>query len=128
MTDLTTNLFAEVSYKPGFKTLSVRLIGPNIGQRETTIIQQMVGPAIHDAAGSLAHLVLDLSAVTFMNSTGLGMLVDFRTRTLKAGGPAARVLLVGVNPDLLALLKMVKFDKLFTTVKDPEELSKAMAH
>ena len=117
------NLFADITPKPGMGALFVRLVGPSIGQRETPIIQQMVAPAITEFGPTLKHLVLDLGAITFMNSTGLGMLVEFRTRATKAG---AKVILLGVNTDLLNLLKMVKFDRLFMIAKDAEELSKAM--
>jgi anti-anti-sigma factor len=119
------NLFADITAKPGMGALFVRLVGPSIGQRETPIIQQMVAPAIDGFGPTLKHVVLDLGAITFMNSTGLGMLVDFRARTAKVAG-GAKVILLGVNAELLSLLKMVKFDRLFTIAKDAEALSKAM--
>lgn len=126
------NLFADITAKPGMGALFVRLVGPSIGQRETTVIQQMVVPAITDFGPALKHLVLDLSSITFMNSTGLGMLVEFRTRAAKAGGGnpgggGAKVILLGINAELLSVLKIVKFDRLFTIVNNTEELSKAMA-
>lgn len=126
------NLFADITAKPGMGALFVRLVGPSIGQREAPIIQQMVAPAITDFGAALKYLVLDLSAITFMNSTGLGMLVEFRTRAAKIGGGqpgsgGAKVILMGINAELLSVLKIVKFDRLFTFVNSAEELSKAMA-
>jgi anti-anti-sigma factor len=117
--ELKQSLFAELESKSGI--ITARLIGPSIGQREVPIITDIVGPAIDKSPIGFRWLVLDLSQITFMNSMALGMCIDFRNRTNKAKGKAA---LVGLNQQLLELFKMVKFDKLFTIVKDRDELAK----
>lgn len=120
----TQSVFAQVSSMNG--VLTVRLAGPSVGQREVPIITDLVVPAIDEAVAkrSLRFLVLDLSDVTFVNSMGLGMFIDFRNRAAKAGGTAA---LVGMNQQLTDLFKMVKIEKLYTIAKDGAELNKIIA-
>lgn len=115
-------MFARISEDRGI--LTVRLVGPSIGQREVPIITDLVGPAIDQCGTSLRFMVLDMSQITFINSMGLGMCIDFRNRTNKAGGKSV---LLGMNQQLVDLFKMVKVDRLYTIVKDAGELAKITA-
>ncbi len=117
-------LFADITAKPGMGALFVRLVGPSIAARETPIIQAMIAPAIAEFGPTLKHVVLDMTAVTYINSGGLGMLVEARTRATKHSN--AKVILLGPTADLQNLLKMVKFDKLFAIAKNADELAHAM--
>ena len=117
----TQQLFADVNALPGVGALLVKLIGPQIGQREVPIITDLVRAGLDKQADSLKFLVLDFGSVTFMNSMGLGMCIDFRNRANKAGGKA---IILGANKELGDLFKMVKLDKLYTFVKDTTELGK----
>lgn len=112
-------LFAELNTRPGL--LVVRLVGPQIGQREVPIITDLVKPAIEQSSSSLRFLVLDFSAITFMNSMGLGMCIDLRNRAQAAG---AKSIIMGATGELTNLFKMVRLDKLYTFVKDPADLAK----
>lgn len=126
--EASQSLFADITAHPG--VLKVRLIGPTIGAREVPIITDLVVAAIQkqSSAGSpgsaLKWLVLDMSSVTFINSMGLGMCIDFRNRTSKAGGKA---ILFGMNPQLTDLFKMVKVDRLFQIVGDTGGLGRLLA-
>lgn len=107
-------LFAEISLAtPG--TIRAKMIGPSLGQREVTIITDMVRAAIDQNGAGLQRLELDLSQIDFMNSTALGMCIDFRNRAHKVGG---KTMLIGMKQQLAELFAMVKVDKLFTIVKD----------
>ncbi|HWB20433.1 MAG TPA: STAS domain-containing protein [Phycisphaerales bacterium] len=97
----------------------VKLVGPAIGQREVPIIGERVVGELERFSG-LKMLVLDMSSVTFMNSMGLGMCIDFRNRAAKSGAKAA---IVGANAELTGLFKMVKLEKLYTFAKTVGELS-----
>lgn len=119
----SASLFALIT--PTLGVVTAKLVGPSIGQREVPIITELVAAAIAEKGAGLQHLVLDLSQVTFMNSMALGMCVDLRNRTAKSGGKA-KVIIVGMSAELTSLFKMVKFDKLFTIVKDAAELQRAM--
>lgn len=118
------NLFADITSRPGAGALFIRLIGPSIGAREAPIVQGMTGPAIDGFGSTLKNVIVDLTAITYMNSAALGMLVDCRTRALKIN--KAKTILLNPSADILAVLKMVKFDKMFAIAQNADELSKAM--
>jgi anti-anti-sigma factor len=99
------------------------MIGPSIGQREVPIITDMVVPAIEQQGKSLKFLVLDLSQITFVNSMGLGMFIDFRNRANKAG---AKSILLGMNQQLTDLFKMVKIEKLYGIAPDASSLQRLL--
>ena len=115
-----TSLF--VNFEEDGSILIARLVGPNIGQREAEIITEAMGkklPAAIDA--SIMHV--DMSEVTFMNSMGIGMLVDLRG---KASNRKMKLVLGGVKPELEQLLKMVRLDKLFKICTNDAQLAKAL--
>ena len=72
-----TSLF--VNFENDGAVLIARMVGPNIGQRESEIIVQAFKAAL-DADKDSRHLLVDMSEVTFMNSMGIGMLVDIRSQ------------------------------------------------
>lgn len=115
------SLFAQVA--PRGSVLYVKLVGPSIGQREVGIITDQVSPEIARLGAAMKHLVIETSQVTFMNSMGLGMLINFRNLANKAG---AKTVIMGMNGELLNLFKMVKVDRLYTMVKDQAELTKVI--
>jgi len=117
------SLFAQIT--PSLGVVNAKLVGPSIGQREVPIITDLVVAAINEKGAGLEFLVLDLSQVTFMNSMALGMCVDLRNRATKSAAKT-KVIICGMNAELTNLFKMVKFDKLFTIVKDAAELKKVM--
>jgi anti-sigma B factor antagonist len=50
-----------------------------------------LGEAVDDALAAASTLVFDLTHVTFMDSTGLGVLISARNRTRDTGGSVALV-------------------------------------
>jgi anti-anti-sigma factor len=119
---LSQSVFAHTTFTNG--VLAVKLAGPSVGQREVPIITDQVTAAIAPYAAAVRWLVLDMSDVTFINSMGLGMCIDFRNRVTKSGAKAA---LVGMNQQLLDLFKMVKVDRLFTILKDGKDMARTIA-
>jgi len=63
------------------------------------------------------HLVIDLSNVKFVDSTGLGALV----RCLKELGSQGQLVLFGVGELLRSLLQMTKLDKIFSQANGKNE-------
>ena len=57
------------------------------------------------------HARVDLSAVTFLDSTGLGALSALRNVCLPRGGS---VVLVAAQPAVIKVLQIVGFDAVFT--------------
>ncbi len=80
-----------------------------------------VRPPLGEVPGSV--IALDLSQVTFMDSTGLGTLLSaFRTAVRRGGGLA----LVRPAPAVQRLLAAVKLDRLIAVVDDPADAPRAL--
>ena len=107
-------------------TLTVRIAGPTVGNREAPIVVEEVSASL-DALGKghwLKHVVLDLSDVNFMSSVGLGLCINLRNR---ANAYSASAILYGVNNELRKAMTLMKLDKIFKMVTGPEALAKATA-
>jgi anti-sigma B factor antagonist len=77
-------------------------------------------PEFHDALSGLiaegpAILVVDLSDVSFIDSTGLGVLVSAEKQT-RADGHGLR--LVVTHPQITRLLELTGLDEVFTVVSN----------
>jgi stage II sporulation protein AA (anti-sigma F factor antagonist) len=99
--------------------LYVRLVGPQVGQRESPIISQEVEPYLRSASKSMRHFIIDLQGVTFMSSMGLGVCIALRHKAAAAG---AKPILFGTSKELLQLFTMMKIDQLYKFAKDQNEL------
>ncbi len=64
--------------------------------------------------GSSAKYMVDLSRTDYMDSSALGMLLLLREH---AGDSSSNVVLQHVKPDIVKILKIANFDKLFTLDK-----------
>lgn len=56
---------------------------------------------------------IDLSETTYMDSSALGMLLLLREKT---GGNPGKIEFTNVTPEVMNILKVAKFDQLFTIV------------
>jgi anti-sigma B factor antagonist len=61
------------------------------------------------------RVVLDLTATTFVDSTGLAVLVAAHRRAERLGG---RVVVVNVDPEIARLLKITGLDTILATAPD----------
>ena len=104
--------------------LILRLVGPNIGQRESPIITEEFHPYFKRHGKAIRHMVLDLTNVNFMSSMGLGMCVDLRNR---AGAAKMKAALFGASGTLLDMLKLMKIDRHYQLVADATALDRLMA-
>jgi len=72
--------------------------------------------AVRKAAGEdVPRVVLDLSAVGFLDSSGLGALVS----VMKLLGPGRRLELAGVQPNVRRVFDLTRMDKVFTIHATP---------
>jgi anti-anti-sigma factor len=69
------------------------------------------------AAGATA-VIVDLTAVGFIDSTGLSVLLNALRRVTRAGGS---LVLVCTNPTVLRLFEVTKMDTTFTIVSTREQ-------
>ena len=114
--------FLETSFSGG--VLTVRMAGPNLGQRETPIVAGELHRTLEQYRSRLHLVVLDMSDVKTMASLGLGLCIDARNTTNEFG---ARTVLYGLNEQLQELFTMMKVDRLFTMASTKAELHRTMA-
>jgi anti-sigma B factor antagonist len=68
--------------------------------------------------GARCRVVVDLTAVTFIDSVGLGVLLEAQRRTRSAGG---WMRLVCTDPQVLRVLRLTDLDDVFTIVDTVEQ-------
>ncbi|MDX1796038.1 MAG: STAS domain-containing protein [Hydrogenovibrio sp.] len=66
---------------------------------------------INENLETASRFVIDLAQATYMDSSALGMLLMLREKT---HSDASRVELVNVNDDVMKILKVAKFEQLFS--------------
>lgn len=69
-------------------------------------------------------LVLDLSSVPYMDSAGMGAIINYYVSCQRSG---RKLVVAGVSPRVLELFKMTKVDGLLTVVPTVEEAEQALA-
>jgi anti-sigma B factor antagonist len=75
-------------------------------------VMDAVAAELDRAAGS--SWVLDLSNINYLNSAGLGLLVNIRQKVKQSRGKLA---ICGLSPRMLDLFKSCCLERLFTIVK-----------
>ncbi|WP_024850944.1 STAS domain-containing protein [Hydrogenovibrio kuenenii] len=68
---------------------------------------------LNEHLDSASKFVINLSETTYMDSSALGMLLLLREKT---GGNPNKVEFSHVTPEVMNILKVAKFDQLFTIV------------
>ena len=66
---------------------------------------------LHELLGAgVRNIVLDLTAVQFINSSGLGLLIG-GVHAVRSGG--AKLILAGASEKILTLIKITKLERIF---------------
>lgn len=82
------------------------------------------GSVIDALAVGRQRLVVDLSAIEMVDSSGLGALINAH----KSVGSGGRLVVCGASPKVLALFKLTRLDKVFTlSATLPEARAAALA-
>ena len=86
-------------------------------------VDMHTSPELHQTLVELCaekpqRLVLDLSAVDYLDSSGVGSLVEIYRRTMKEGG---RLVLVSPSARVNGVLEITKLDRFFTIVGSEQE-------
>jgi anti-anti-sigma factor len=86
---------------------------------DTTVVQAL-GRELYDLVdcGQKPRVVLDLAGVRFIASQGLGLLLTMRRKAEKS---ATRLLLAGVQPELMRVLRVTGLDKLLPVFPTADE-------
>jgi anti-anti-sigma factor len=97
-------------------------IAPQVSQHDGATVIKLAGeidmnhsPAVHQSLVEVltakpARLIIDLTAVSYMDSSGVGILVDALRRMRASNGKLA---LVAVAPRVLSVLQITKLDQFF---------------
>ncbi len=102
----------ELERSGGVLVASVRAPAIDSGNAERLVA--IVGEAV-DAARGLRGVVLDLTAVDFLNSRGLAACIDLARRAEAAG---ARTAACGLGPELARMFEVMRVDRLMAIVAD----------
>ncbi len=113
--------FVRTAQRAG--ALWIEFVTEKIGERETQIISPVIVEAIESAPDDTRAVVLDMRTITFLNSVGLGMCIDARNRS---NARKTKIIMHGLNDELLALLKITRLDKVFVVTNDEKSLTKAV--
>jgi len=89
--------------------LRLRPVVSAIGTLEAAAIAAAGRAAIEDARG-VSRVVIDLSDVAFVNSAGLGAIIDLRHRAVDAG---AAVRAEGLRDEVARLFRLLHLGRLF---------------
>jgi anti-sigma B factor antagonist len=93
------------------------------GRRLDAFVESELRQALAElVADGTKRVVLDLSSVEFMDSSGLGAIVYCR-RLLGSDG---QVVLAGAQPGVLTTLRLTRLDKVFPLVESPERVAETV--
>src|SRR5438270_12069981 len=97
------------------------------GKRDGTTIQKLSGPLTISTMFGFQNelravkspvLVIDLSEMPYMDSAGLGLIMNSHVSAMDRGG---KLLLAGVNDRVKALFEMTKVESLLNSLPSVEE-------
>jgi anti-sigma B factor antagonist len=94
------------------KVLVARVEREKLGDYESPGVQNDVTQAAQKLGWRIA---LDLSPVGLLSSSGLGLLLTL-SKLCKAN--SGKLVLFGVKPEIMAVMKVTKVDRLFTLAAD----------
>ena len=94
--------------------------GP-VDHASAAAFEAAVMPALKKAGDEGTPFVLDLSAVNYMSSVGLRVLMLVAKAAKPAGTPVA---VAGLQPSLAEIFQISRFDKIFSIYADAETAAK----
>lgn len=93
-----------------------------VGDVDLRTSPQLRESLLNSMPASPRRVVVDLSQVPYMDSSGVGTIVEFKRRVDRAGG---RVVLAGLQERVRSVLEITRLDRFFTIVGSVEEAAKA---
>lgn len=112
MTQNTTSIIKDTQKSPEG---TIVILGGDIDLRQS--------PTFHAALVEIVgerprRLILDLSEVPYMDSSGVGTLVEIFRRVSAYKG---KMILFGLNPRVRSVFEITKLDKFFTIVENRDQ-------
>jgi len=108
----------KIKISEKYDAVIIMLKGNVMGGEDTKIFNETLHKLIEDGK---KNVIIDVSNVKFMNSSGLGMLIGGLTTVKKAEG---RLILAGVTDKIESLLIITKLITIFETSEDVEKAVK----
>ena len=106
----------------GYDDLAVLVVGGEIDYETSPELRERIAASI-DGGGR--RLVLDLSAVTFVDSTGIGVLAGAATRLDEVGGGSPAV--VCRHPNVLQILEITGIDSVVSLHRSRDDALSMLA-
>src|SRR5512140_132880 len=98
----------------------VTVLDPRIDARSSDDLRAALARIIGEGK---SRVVLDLSGVTFVDSSGLGAIIA----SLKLATLSGDLVLCGARESVASLLRLTRMDKVFRTYRSPQEALVALA-
>ena len=96
---------------------AVTVLGLDLDRLDIAVAPEFKAALLELIEKGRRNLVVDLSTVSFIDSSGLGALVRALTNTQKEGGQTK---LLNAGPQIRKLLQMTKLDSVFEIHEDME--------
>ncbi len=103
--------------------LTVKPVGPSLGEHEGAVMANLVKEHLEEAAASVRHIVLDFADVSYINSAALGSCVVINNH---AKGVGADAILLHMSKEIAGVFKMCRFDRIFKIAPNEKKLAKLL--
>jgi len=102
-----------------YNTVIFELKGKLLGGSEASEFNEVIRKFIDQGE---KNIVIDLSGISYVNSTGVGMLIRNYTTVVNSGG---KLILAAINDRMQGLLSVTKLNQIFEIFDSTEEAVKS---
>jgi anti-anti-sigma factor len=118
-----THQLRAVDVTSGHGVVAAKIVDGSVEAHRAAVILVTVGRAIDEYQGALHFVVLDLGEVDFINSSGVGALLELAGLVRQKG---AQPVIYRPTPNVVKILKLVKADRFYTFVATEGELANVL--
>jgi anti-anti-sigma factor len=115
-----SNDYFQISQNGSTRVVALR-IPPSVDSRDFDMLNDELLLALDVQPGGA--WIIDVSGVTYMGSSALGLMVNIRQRVLKSRG---KLVLCGLSPQLLRIFHTCCMERLFHITKNQAEALEAI--
>jgi anti-anti-sigma factor len=103
--------------------VAAKIVDGVVEAHRAAVILDTVGKAIDEYAGDLRFVVLDFGDVDFINSSGIGAIIELAGVVSQKG---AQPILYRPADNVVEILKMMKVDRIYSFVHTVAELASVL--
>src|SRR6201996_9135303 len=104
----------RIAERKSGSSIVLEVLESRLGADKASAFKEAVGRHID---GRAATVVLDLSMVEFIDSSGLGAILSIRKRTPKS----CELIICGTTDPVMSMFKLTRLDRIFTMKKNVHE-------